>query len=53
MFADLRINNTLCDRYVAGMKDYGEDIRGVPDEVMTGSTDQGSLHYHIYPTYPI
>lgn len=47
MYADLRVNNTLCDRYVESMKDFGEDIGGIPDEVTPGSTDQGNVSYQV------
>ncbi|OBT71212.1 hypothetical protein VF21_09876 [Pseudogymnoascus sp. 05NY08] len=47
IYADLRINKTLCDRYTAHILEYGEQVYSIKDEVLSGSTDQGNVSYAV------
>lgn len=41
LYTDIRLNDTLCDRYQTHMKGYSRDVIKNIDKVMTGSTDAG------------
>jgi amidohydrolase len=41
MYADLRVNKTLCEQYASKASRYGERILPTSEEPFAGSTDQG------------
>lgn len=47
MYADLRINKTLCSRYAAAMARFGERVLVEREDSMAGSTDQGNVTYAV------
>lgn len=49
LYADIRINNTLCERYKSHMSLYGRDVLKTHDKVLTGSSDIGNVSY-VVPT---
>lgn len=47
MYADLRVNESLCDLFHKIMGRSGEELMRVREEKMTGSTDQGNVSYEM------
>lgn len=47
MYADLRINKTLCTRYAEAMARFGEQVVVEREDSMAGSTDQGNVTYAV------
>ncbi|KAL3476568.1 major facilitator superfamily domain-containing protein [Aspergillus californicus] len=45
IYADLRINQPLCEEFCRHMEEEGERLLTVDDETMCGSTDQGNVSY--------
>ncbi|KAL3490994.1 hypothetical protein BJX62DRAFT_251589 [Aspergillus germanicus] len=49
LYTDIKINNTLCERYAAHMGSYGRDVLPQHEKVLTGSSDIGNVSY-VVPT---
>lgn len=49
LYTDIKINDTLCERYQTHMARYGRKITKSHDKVMTGSSDIGNVSY-LVPT---
>ncbi|OJJ74419.1 hypothetical protein ASPBRDRAFT_72825 [Aspergillus brasiliensis CBS 101740] len=49
LYTDIKINDTLCDRYKAHMSKYDRNVIARLDKVMTGSSDIGNVSY-LVPT---
>ncbi|PLB46436.1 hypothetical protein P170DRAFT_448327 [Aspergillus steynii IBT 23096] len=49
LYTDIKINDTLCDRYQSHMARYSRSVLKSHDKVMTGSSDIGNVSY-ILPT---
>lgn len=47
MYADLRINKTLCSRYADALARFGEHVLVERKDSMAGSTDQGNVTYAV------
>ena len=47
MYADLRINKTLCTRYAEAMARFNEQVVVEREDAMAGSTDQGNVTYAV------
>lgn len=47
MYADLRLNDTLCDTYKTHMGNQGVEVTKSDPEPMAGSTDQGNVTYAV------
>jgi hypothetical protein len=44
LYTDIKLNDTLCERYQKSMGLYDRTITKKLDQVMTASSDIGSLH---------
>ncbi|GES62071.1 amidohydrolase [Aspergillus terreus] len=49
LYTDIKINDTLCDRYSAHMGKYDRNVLNRHEKVLTGSSDIGNVSY-ILPT---
>ncbi|KAJ5238991.1 hypothetical protein N7468_003610 [Penicillium chermesinum] len=49
LYTDVRLNDTLCDRYRVHMGGYGREVLKRHDTVLTGSSDIGNVSY-VTPT---
>ncbi|KAJ5128148.1 hypothetical protein N7448_008927 [Penicillium atrosanguineum] len=49
LYTDVRLNDTLCDRYQVHMGEYGRKVLKRHDKVLTASSDIGNVSY-ITPT---
>ncbi|KAF9892242.1 hypothetical protein FE257_002019 [Aspergillus nanangensis] len=49
LYTDVRLNETLCERYQAHMDRYGRYVLKKYDKVVTGSSDVGNVSY-VVPT---
>ncbi|EXJ83939.1 hypothetical protein A1O3_04606 [Capronia epimyces CBS 606.96] len=47
LYADLRLNKTLCSKFVSNMGLWGEDVCETQEGFTGGSTDQGNISYEI------
>ncbi|EAW06835.1 M20 family metallopeptidase [Aspergillus clavatus NRRL 1] len=47
LYTDIKINETLCERYATHMARYGRHITPSHDKVLTGSSDIGNVSYLI------
>ncbi|KAK1147113.1 hypothetical protein N8T08_001852 [Aspergillus melleus] len=45
LYADLRVNEPLCDELAKCMAEQGEKVQAVHDDSIPGSTDQGNVSY--------
>ncbi|KAL6253120.1 hypothetical protein RBB50_000841 [Rhinocladiella similis] len=46
-YADIVVNDTLCQRYKAHGDEYGLDVLATTPEIMTGSSDIGNISYAV------
>ncbi|RAL12915.1 M20 family metallopeptidase [Aspergillus homomorphus CBS 101889] len=49
LYTDIKINDTLCERYQAHMGRYGRNVLTQHEKVLTGSSDIGNVSY-LVPT---
>ncbi|KAL2872412.1 M20 family metallopeptidase [Aspergillus lucknowensis] len=49
LYTDIKLNDTLCDRYKTHMASYDREVLKRHDQVLTGSSDIGNVSY-VLPT---